>query len=506
MAFTDCDRVVENPKVFSRCLTYAASLGALVVGHPQEPTLSSGAAATSGKFAALKGIPAVSSLAERMGLDRDISIVEMTGARYHADQLTTQRALTRLRRAKEAGHDVTAGVSIHHLTLNELDVGDYRTFFKVKPPLRSEDDRLATVEAVAKGLIDVISSMHTPQDEESKRLPFEEAASGAIGLETLLPAAMRLVHAGQIDLPTLWRAMSLNPAKAAGAIVGAPVNRSARRSGFVRSRCAFRDEPVHAAFEIQEHTLRRSKDARQGAGHLGRRPAHRDRGRSDHLNACQRRHPAYSAFDGRQAMPPIDTAVPFLLAIALAAYLLGGVPFGLVMAKVFGLPDPRGIGSGNIGATNVLRTGSKPAALATLILDSAKGLIAVLIARAIAGEDAAQLAGISAFLGHIFPVWLKFKGGKGVATFLGTLLGIAPFLGLAACAIWLAVFAVTRISSLSALMAAAFAPITAVFLGHPDASLVAHSRWHLSCSSRIGPISSVCAPGQSHASERQSDA
>ena len=171
-------------------------------------------------------------------------------------------------------------------------------------------------------------------------------------------------------------------------------------------------------------------------------------------------------------MPPIDTAVPFLLAIALAAYLLGGVPFGLVMAKAFGLPDPRGIGSGNIGATNVLRTGSKPAALATLILDSAKGLIAVLIARAVAGEDAAQLAGISAFLGHIFPVWLKFKGGKGVATFLGTLLGIAPFLGLAACAIWLVVFAVTRISSLSALMAAAFAPITAVILGHPDASLV----------------------------------
>ncbi len=171
-------------------------------------------------------------------------------------------------------------------------------------------------------------------------------------------------------------------------------------------------------------------------------------------------------------MPPIDTAVPFLLAIALAAYLLGGVPFGLVMAKAFGLPDPRGIGSGNIGATNVLRTGSKPAALATLILDSAKGLIAVLIARAIAGEDAAQLAGLSAFLGHIFPVWLKFKGGKGVATFLGTLLGIAPILGLAACAIWLVVFAVSRISSLSALMAAAFAPIMAVFLGHPDASLV----------------------------------
>ena len=229
VAFTDCDRVIENPKVFSRCMSYAASLGALVVGHPQEPTLSAGGAATSGKFAALKGIPSVSSLAERMGLDRDISIVEMTGGRYHADQITTIRALTRLRRAKEAGHDVTAGVSIHHLTLNEFDVGDYRTFFKVKPPLRSEDDRLAVVNAVGTGLVDVISSMHTPQDEESKRLPFEEAASGAIGLETLLPASMRLYHAGHLDLPTLWRALSLNPANRLGLssgrlAVGAPAD------------------------------------------------------------------------------------------------------------------------------------------------------------------------------------------------------------------------------------------------------------------------------------------
>ncbi len=216
VAFTDCDSVVENAKVFSRCLTYAASLGALVIGHPQDPVLSEGAAATSGKFAALKGLPSVTPMAERMGLDRDIAIVEMTGACYHADQITTARALRRLERAKDAGLDLTAGVSIHHLTLNELDVGDYRTFFKVKPPLRSEDDRVSVVEAVTSGLIDVISSMHTPQDEESKRLPFEAAASGAIGLETMLPALMRLFHGDYLSLPTLWRAMSLNPAKRLG--------------------------------------------------------------------------------------------------------------------------------------------------------------------------------------------------------------------------------------------------------------------------------------------------
>ncbi|MEZ5676435.1 dihydroorotase [Thalassovita litoralis] len=216
VAFTDCDHVIENTKVFSRALTYAKSLGALVIAHPQEPGLSNGAAATSGKFASLRGLPAVSPMAERMGLDRDIALLEMTGAKYHADQITTARALPALERAKRNGLDITAGTSIHHLTLNELDVADYRTFFKVKPPLRSEDDRLAVVDAVRHGLIDIICSMHTPQDEESKRLPFEEAASGAVGLETFLPAALRLYHSGDLTLPHLFRAMALNPAKRLG--------------------------------------------------------------------------------------------------------------------------------------------------------------------------------------------------------------------------------------------------------------------------------------------------
>ncbi|MDE4134249.1 dihydroorotase [Phaeobacter sp. QD34_3] len=216
VAFSDCDHVVANTKVFSRALTYARSCGALVIAHPQEPVLSAGAAASSSKFATLRGLPAVSPMAERMGLDRDIALLEMTGARYHADQITTARALPALERAKANGLDITAGTSIHHLTLNELDVADYRTFFKVKPPLRSEEDRLAVIEAVRTGLIDTISSMHTPQDEESKRLPFEEAAAGAVALETLLPAALRLYHADLLDLPTLFRAMSLNPAKRLG--------------------------------------------------------------------------------------------------------------------------------------------------------------------------------------------------------------------------------------------------------------------------------------------------
>lgn len=220
VAFSDADRPVQNPKVLQRILTYATASDALVIGHVQQPDLSKGACVTSGAFATKQGLPAVSPLAERMQLERDVALIEATGARYHADQITCRAALPVLERAKAAGLNITAGVSIHHLTLNEFDVADYRTFFKVKPPLRCEDDRIAVVNAVASGLIDIISSMHTPQDEESKRLPFEEAASGAVGLQTLLPALMQLVHGGYIDLPTLWRAISLNPARLLGLDAG----------------------------------------------------------------------------------------------------------------------------------------------------------------------------------------------------------------------------------------------------------------------------------------------
>ena len=215
-AFTDCDAVIADARIAARCLTYAASLGALVLGHVQEPTLSAGASATSGKFATLRGLAGVPPVAERMGLERDLALVEMTGARWHADQITTAAALPALERARAAGLDVTAGTSIHHATLNALDVADWRTFFKVKPPLRDEDDRRAVVEALRSGLIDTLSSYHTPQDEESKRLPYEAAASGAVGLETLLPAAMQLHHTDGLDLAVLWRALSLNPARRLG--------------------------------------------------------------------------------------------------------------------------------------------------------------------------------------------------------------------------------------------------------------------------------------------------
>lgn len=165
-------------------------------------------------------------------------------------------------------------------------------------------------------------------------------------------------------------------------------------------------------------------------------------------------------------MPMVSSGAGLLILAAALGYLLGSIPFGVLLTRALGLGDLRKIGSGNIGATNVLRTGNKAAALATLLLDGSKGAAAVLIARALAAEDAAQVAGGAAFLGHLFPVWLGFRGGKGVATFLGTLLALAWPVGLAACATWLATAVVSRISSLSALVAAALAAVWAGFLGH----------------------------------------
>ena len=171
-------------------------------------------------------------------------------------------------------------------------------------------------------------------------------------------------------------------------------------------------------------------------------------------------------------MPPIETFPAVLILWAVLGYLIGSIPFGVVVARVMGLGNLREIGSGNIGATNVLRTGSKPAAAATLVLDAGKGAVALLIARAATGEDAAQVAALAAMIGHCFPVWLKFKGGKGVATFLGILLAFAWPVGVGACLAWLIGAALTRISSMGGLVSAASSTFLLVFLGHGNAALL----------------------------------
>jgi dihydroorotase len=216
VAFTDGARSVTNALVMRRTLTYARDFDALVVHHTEDPDLIGEGVMNEGELASRLGLHGIPAAAEAIMLERDMRLVALTGCRYHAASITCRASLDILRRAKEAGLPVTASASINHLTLNEIDIGPYRTFFKLAPPLRAEDDRAALVEAVASGLIDIVMSDHNPQDVETKRLPFAEAAPGAIGLETMLTAGLRLVHGDHLSLPQLLATMSTRPAELLG--------------------------------------------------------------------------------------------------------------------------------------------------------------------------------------------------------------------------------------------------------------------------------------------------
>jgi dihydroorotase len=216
VAFTDGNRSVTNAQVMRRALTYARDFDALIVHHTEDPDLIGEGVMNEGEFAARLGLSGVPRAAETIMLERDVRLVTLSRARYHAAALTCADSLEVLRRARDNGVGITASCSINHLTLNENDVGSYRTFCKLSPPLRAEPDRLALVEALATGLIDVIVSDHDPQDVETKRLPFAEAAPGAIGIETMLIAGLRLVHSGDVTLARLLGAMSTKPAELLG--------------------------------------------------------------------------------------------------------------------------------------------------------------------------------------------------------------------------------------------------------------------------------------------------
>ncbi len=216
VAFSDGPRSVANAQTMRRALTYARDFGVLVMHACEDRNLSGDGVMAEGERASRLGLPGIPREAETIMLDRDLRLVALTGARYHAAIVSNRLSLEAIARARQGGLAVSCGVSINHLTLNEIDVGDYRTFLKLNPPLRAEDERLALVEALNAGLIDVIVSDHDPQDVETKRLPFAEAAAGAIGLETMLAASLRLVAAGHIALPRLLRAMSSRPAEILG--------------------------------------------------------------------------------------------------------------------------------------------------------------------------------------------------------------------------------------------------------------------------------------------------
>jgi len=214
--FTDGDRVIANSRTLQRVMSYAGTFNALIACRPADPWLTEGAVAASGELATRLGLSGSPAIAERMGLERDLALVEQTGARFLVDQISTAGALETLARARGKGLDVAVSVSINHLCFNEVDIGDYRTFYRLDPPLRSEADRQALIEAVRDGLIDVITSAHAPAPAEDKRLPFAEAAPGAVGLETLLPAALSLYHEDGLDLLEVLRPLTAGPAALLG--------------------------------------------------------------------------------------------------------------------------------------------------------------------------------------------------------------------------------------------------------------------------------------------------
>lgn len=216
IGFTNGKTSVANARVMRNVLLYSKDHGALISHHTEDPQLTEGSVMNAGEVATRLGLPGVHKAAETLVLERDVRLVEITGGRYHAATLSCAESLEVIRSAKQRELPVTCGVSVNHLTLNENDIGSYRTFLRLKPPLRGEDDRRAMVRALAAGDIDVIVSSHDPQDADVKRHPFAEAADGAVGLETLLAAALRLYHNGEIGLMPLLEAMTINPARLLG--------------------------------------------------------------------------------------------------------------------------------------------------------------------------------------------------------------------------------------------------------------------------------------------------
>ncbi|MBT4770426.1 MAG: dihydroorotase [Rhodospirillaceae bacterium] len=220
IAFTDGLKAVGNPKVMSRALSYAKSFDLLLVQHPEDPTLAEGGVMNSGEISTRLGLGGISNVAEVILLERDIRLLEMTGGRYHAGHISTALSVNVIRRAKERGLNITCDTAPFYFALNELAVGDYRTFARLSPPLRSEADRQAIVEGLKDGIIDAIASDHTPHDEDSKRQPFAQASPGAVGFETLLAVSLELYHNKAMSLPDLLKTLTASPAEILGLNAG----------------------------------------------------------------------------------------------------------------------------------------------------------------------------------------------------------------------------------------------------------------------------------------------
>jgi dihydroorotase len=220
LGYSDGERTIADALVMRRALAYAASFGRPVVQHPEEPSLAGGGGVTEGEISTRLGLPGITPMAEVIMVERDLRLAELTSGPLHLSHVTTEAALDAIRRAKARGVTVTCDTAPPYFALNETAVGEYRTFAKLSPPLRSEWDRRAVVEALKDGTIDAIASDHAPQDQDSKRLPFTSAAPGIVGLETMLPLALELYHNRHISLVDLWSRLSLKPAEILGLDVG----------------------------------------------------------------------------------------------------------------------------------------------------------------------------------------------------------------------------------------------------------------------------------------------
>jgi len=213
IGFTDVIKTVQNTETMAKIMDYASDIGVLIMQHVEDYELSKNGCINNGEVSTRLGLEGISYIAEKIIIERDLSLLSEFSCRYHINQISSKDSLDVIKRNKEKGLEFSVGVSINNLSLNENDIGDFKTFLKLSPPLRLEDDRTSLVSGIKSGLIDVIVSDHTPEDEEGKRLPFAQAATGAIGIETLLPLALEMHHNESLDLTKIIETLTINPAK-----------------------------------------------------------------------------------------------------------------------------------------------------------------------------------------------------------------------------------------------------------------------------------------------------
>ena len=265
LGFTDGVKAVADALVMRRVLAYARSFDLLVLQHPEEPSLARAGEVNEGEIATRLGLAGITPIAELIMVERDLRLVEITGARYHAAHVSTAAAIEAIRRAKAQGLPVTCDTAPPYFVLNETAIGDYRTFAKLSPPLRSERDRRAVIEGLRDGTIDAIASDHAPWDQDSKRLPFSSAAYGIVGLETLLPLSLELYHNRHLDLLDVDAAAVREPGADPAPAGRASGRRCAGRPGAVRPRSALADLPRRFPLEIEKRPVRRPPGPRPGA-------------------------------------------------------------------------------------------------------------------------------------------------------------------------------------------------------------------------------------------------